>query len=75
MVLKSHAHFPVLVLEGAHDVLTPYDEVHDAGNYSSMRKLLVVATDGDYVHKLHESLELLVALRGTLQEFQLELLL
>ena len=30
LLLESHIHFSVLVLESAHDVLTSYDEVHDA---------------------------------------------
>lgn len=65
----------VLKLEGAHNVLTPYDEVHDAGNQGSLRVIFILATDRYDVYELHERQEFLVTLWRALKEFQLELLL
>ena len=54
LLLKSHVHLPVLVLESAHDVLTSYDEVHDASNQLSLRKAFHFSTYRYYVYELHE---------------------
>ena len=74
-VLKSHIHFSVLVLEGAHDILTSYDQVHDAGYQLSLRETFSFSTYRYDVYELHECEEFLMALFRTLKELQLELLL
>lgn len=75
LVLKSHVHFSVLVLEGAHNVLTSYDQVHDACYQLSLRETFRLSAQCYDVYKLHESQEFLMALLRTLKELQLELLL
>lgn len=38
LFLERREHLSVLVLEGAHYVLTSYDEVHDTSHYLSLRE-------------------------------------
>ena len=75
LVLKSHVHFSVLVLERAHNVLTSYDQVHDACDQLSLRETFGLPTQSYDVYELYESQEFLMALLRTLKELQLELLL
>ena len=75
LVLKSHVHFSILVLECAHNVLTSYDQVHDAGDQLSLRETFCLPAQCYDIDELHESQEFLMALLRTLKELQLELLL
>jgi hypothetical protein len=68
LILECLTHFIILVLEGAHDVLTSYDEVHDASDKGPVGVSLALVAEGYDVDELHEGHELLMALVASLQK-------